>query len=238
MDPALMELLELLGKPAPEPTAPPQPAPAPEAPSPIQPTPEPHPEPESTSPPIVSDNLLRNASFDEAGVKYWENLGYASIVRANVHRGVAAIAVQGKAGGIGQYVDYPATPGQSFTISLWSKSFSRADVAYAGLTFYDAYGAVIADPCEAIHTGPGYKETVFSLIVPKGTARIFLWVWKSEGTGPLCLDTFSLKLDPSHPVVHKPVANHSASAVAVSNASADVSISIKQPHPDTATNTD
>ncbi len=125
-----------------------------------------------------TQNLVLNPNFDNSTAwELWEN---TAIVNAQLRTGPGA-------GGAGQILRAVPVIGATYTFSASARKSVAGDLATLFITCLNASGNAIAEKAISV-SSTAFQTLSTSIIVPNGTAKLMVWVWKSAGTGYLFMD--------------------------------------------------
>ena len=131
------------------------------------------------------NNLLSNTSFEEGttGYSIWENtsLSYTDVTGQYSLRTTTA-----GSGGAGTST-FPASAGETFVFSGYSKVASSPSWAGVGITFYDANNVKLLEQSQEINS-TSWEYFNYALQAPTGTVKARAYFWKSGTAGKIYVD--------------------------------------------------
>jgi hypothetical protein len=146
-----------------------------------------------------SGNLLRNGSFDIAGLETaWQPFGNLQIRSPDSAVGPYAAQVGTGAGGTGQDVR-GIVPGTTYRVSAQAKVGTPDEIGYVGVMFEDDSGAGLLGQNVVIRSRT-YTTVQVDATAPANATRALVFVWKNAGPSYAYLDEVSFtQLTPGTP---------------------------------------
>jgi endo-1,4-beta-D-glucanase Y len=134
-----------------------------------------------TQPPATG-NLVSNAGF-ESQLTGWESWGGNAVIVGSglQHTGVAALRIQGGAGGRGQNVMARIKVGSTYTLRGYARLSASKDPTYLGLQFINKNGTIILDRSVRV-LSTGYQQYSVTATVPSGATEAWVYIWKNAGS--------------------------------------------------------
>lgn len=165
----------------------------------VQPTPAPTPIPTPTPTPVPTpvptppmNGLISNGGF-EAGFTSWSDAWGTgvSIITSGQRTGASALRLSAQGGGRAQPLASALQVGASYRLSGYAK-IASGDVATMGMDFYDAAGTKLNASVWVVISATSYQLHNLDFVVPQGTAKARVFLFKNGGAGSADFDDLSL----------------------------------------------
>jgi len=151
----------------------------------------------SADSPVQAANLVANGGF-EAGTANWVDWGNSTVVTGHAQSGTRSLRTGTGAGGRGQDITSGFTVGETYRLTASGKVDTPGEIGFVGLAFYDGSGNKLSGPLNLVFTSTSYTTKTLDAVIPAGTVRITVFVWKDAGVnGMFYADDISLDISPN-----------------------------------------
>jgi len=145
--------------------------------------------PAGGAPAPAGSNLVVNGGFESA-LANWTDWGNTAAVTGQSASGSTAVRVGTGAGGLGHDV-FAIVPGRTYGLSGQVKVSDAWEVAYLGMSFFDALGTKLLEQNVPV-SSTAYSTARLDLVAPANAARATVYLWKNAGSGFAYADDIAL----------------------------------------------